>query len=180
MTTNPYQAPNELIESASGDSDALGAMLAEYRVSRIVTRASFLLTIVSGGLCLLVTSELFTSEYKSVWEPLSVLGILLAIAVASALSTVTAARTRFAVFERGIVSCNAIETRVIYYADVSDMYISKPGANPIGTTLNPLKPHLVILVGSQNAVEHYLCPFLIPTTELFNTAVNAWSTTACR
>lgn len=177
MSDNPYKKPNDstATQIAFHDPEDVGKLLAEYRVSRAVIWACLLLVVCSVCLCLLVISELFTSQYHSIWKPLSVLAILLVVATASTFAAAAAVRTRLAVFERGIVHCNAIGSSGFRYAEVSDMHVSGTPLANLGRTLNPLKPHLVIYMGSPVAKRYYICPFLISDFGLFETAVNTWS-----
>ena len=173
---NPYQTPHdsEGNHRPSGDFQDLGDLLAEYRVGRVVKWACLTLAVVSVGLCLFVTSELFTTEYDSVLEPLSVLAILAAVALPSTAAAVAAVRTRFALFERGLIHCNAYKLVVFRFAEISEMRISGTPLQRLGKTLNPLKPHLLIVSGPPVTKHCYICPFLISDLDLFETSIDAW------
>ena len=133
-----------------------------------------LLVVVSGGLCLLGTTQWFTANDDSVWELLPVLAILAVITAVSGLVAAAAFRSRLAVHELGIVSTNAVKETTLLYADVSEMHVSVTPLTTVGKTLNPWKPHLVISSKLAITKKHYLCPFLIPDSELFATAVEMW------
>jgi len=177
MTANPYQSPNDSAapQLVSQNPRDLGELIAEYRVSRVVIWASLLLVVCAVGLCLLVIGELFTSEYDSIWKPLSVLTILLVVATASGFAAAAAVRSRLAVFERGIVHSNVVKSSEFRYAEIADMHVSANPLANLGKTFNPLKPHLVISIGSPVQKRYYICPFLISEFGLFKTAVNTWS-----
>ena len=154
-----------------GDSPDLGEVLAEYRVSRVVVGASWLLTILSVGLCLVViteaAAEISSGDRESAWQAFVVL-IILAIAFAAAIVlTLASSRTRFTVFERGLLRQTAFKTQTFDFPEIVDMQI---GRHPIFL----LKPHLVITIGNPDAKPCYICPFLISDFKIFEVVRSTW------
>ena len=154
-----------------GDSPDLGEVLAEYRVSRVMVGASWLLTILSGGLCRVViteaASEASSGDRESAWQAFVVL-IILAIAFAAAIVlTLASSRTRFTVFESGLLRQTAFKTQTLEFAEIVDMQI---GRHPVFR----LKPHLVITIGDRDAKPCYICPFLISDFKIFEVARSTW------
>lgn len=156
------------------DPGELGKLVMEHRVSRIVAWVCWPLVLLSAGLLLLGIISFFTSsEFKS--DSLLLFGILLMLATASLATGLSAVRTRFAVYEEGVVSSGLFGSKTVHFKQIADMSVSRNQLANLRRPFNALKPHLVIRTKDPQPVTYRICPFLISDFAIFDAAVDRWT-----
>jgi hypothetical protein len=176
MNTNPYRTPHQPDDPPIRypEYEHLGRLLFEHRVSGMIALAAAPLLLFSIGMMVMGVYEWSTNPRfpsPSFW----LIVMFFAVAVISATLIAGSMRTKFLIFERGLVFRRLLRERGYRYADIARLFVSRNPLRNFGRSLNPMKPHLVVCIDAPHPSRHFIRPFLLANLHAFEIAIRSWA-----